>query len=115
MSTEEIVVDFQYEYDGDLIFVAGSRDHVQSSGAMRPMMLVHDLKIDADLPPLRRAMLAQALSHFGQGYIRNRHFIPQGCLFHISPGNATMEQFARTIGGQPEAGQTYRIDYTKGG
>lgn len=109
-----IIVDFLGDSAGSLEFVAGSRDHVELVGFMRPMVLVHHMHFDVPVASaIRRTLLAQALSSYGQGYIRNRLLVPQGCLFHVSPGNATMEAFARTLGGQPEAGSTYRIDYTK--
>ena len=109
----DLVVDFSREIYGDLEFVTGSKTQVEMVGYMRPMVLVHDLRFSVEgLPPTRRMMLASALSAYGQGYIRNRQLIPRGCLFHVAPGNATMEAFARTLGGQPELGETYRIDYT---
>ena len=111
----EIIVDFMGESAGSLEFVAGSRGHVELVGFMRPMVLVHHMHFDTPVASAtRRTMLASALSAYGQGYIRNRPLTPQGCLFHVAPGNATMEAFARTLGGQPEQGQTYRIDYAGG-
>lgn len=107
-------VDLKGIYKGSLEFVAGLPGEVQAVMYGRPMMLVHGFDIIPGLPPLRRYQLAQALSTFGQGYIRHRQFEPCGCLFHISPGNVTMEEFARTLGGKPEQGQTYRIDYAGG-
>ena len=107
-----IIVDILGEDKGDLIFIAGSREHHELEGCMRPVVLVHSMNfINPVESAIRRTMLASALSSFGQGYIRHRPLIPQGCLFHVAPGNATMEAFARTLGGQPEAGLTYRIDY----
>jgi hypothetical protein len=109
---QPIIVDFQREVDGNLVFVAGQRDHIELYGMVRPMVLVHGMDWPNPVAsPIRRTLLAQALSAYAQGYIRHRPLIPQGCLFHVSPGNATMEAFARTLGGQPEAGSTYRIDY----
>ena len=113
--SRELIVDFMGVSNGSLEFVAGSRDHIELVGFMCPMVLVHHMSFDVPVAsPTRRAMLASALSAYGQGYIRNRQLVPQGCLFHVAPGNATMEAFARTLGGEPEAGQTYRIDYTVG-
>jgi hypothetical protein len=107
-----IIVDIQSECRGDLNFVAGSRNHIELTGVMRPMVLVHDMEwFNPVESAIRRTLLAQSLSSFAQGYIRHRPLIPQGCLFHVAPGNATMEAFARTLGGEPEAGLTYRIDY----
>ena len=112
-----VIVDLaSINQDGDLIFIAGSRECPEVSCRLRPMAFLHAMDfINPVESPTRRVQLVQSLSAFGQGYIRHRPLILQGCLFHVAPGNATMEAFARTLGSQSEAGQTYRIDYTKGG
>lgn len=112
-----ILVDRIRERAGDsreLEFIVGTPSEVQGSMIVLPMMLVHQFEVDPRLPATHRLALARSLMAYAQGYARDRSFIPAGCLFQVASGNATMEAFARTLGGgvQPDSA-LYRIDYAK--
>ncbi len=112
---DPIIVDIAKDHLGDkydIRFVAGDRLSVQAAMFARPMMFVHQLTIVPDLPHTRRVALVRALTAYAQGWAYNRPVTPAGCLFQVLPGNATMEKFASTLGGNPEPGLIHRIDYT---